>query len=153
MSGSSRLATPSEVPTATELDPDREFRVAGRTTVLIVEDDGRIRAMARRVLSGQAYRVLEAVNGADAIRIATKQGAPIDLVLTDVEMPTIGARAMLGRLTQLNAAIRVVFMSGYSDAELLARGFDKGYDLFLPKPFSGSDLVATVGQALRMSSV
>ncbi|HJQ53806.1 MAG TPA: response regulator [Gemmatimonadaceae bacterium] len=139
-------------------DPDayaetnRELFSSHPVTVLIVEDDARLRAMARRVIGGQGYRVLEAVNGVDAIRVAARQGWRISLVLTDVEMPTIGVRAMLRKLTQLCPAVRTVFMSGYPDDELLARGFDKGHDLFLQKPFTGFELVAMVQQALRVSA-
>jgi len=109
--------------------------------------------MARRVIGGQGYRVIEAVNGADAIRVAAREGRCISLVLTDVEMPTIGVRAMVRKLSELCAGLRRVFMSGYADEELLARGFDKGYDLFLAKPFTGFELVAIVEQGLRASAV
>ena len=120
-----------------------------RTTVLVVENDGRLRSMVRRVLAGQAYHVLEAVSPEDALRIAIEQQGRIDLVVTDVDMPGAGARAMVGRLEDLNRSLRVLFVSEHSDAELLVRGFDKGYDPFLPKPFSGWELVAGVEAALR----
>lgn len=122
-------------------------------TILVVEDDARLRTMARRVIAGQGYRVIEAINGVDALRVAARQGWRINLVLTDVEMPTIGVRAMVRKLAQLCPAVRTVFMSGYPDDELLARGFDKGYDLFLPKPFTGFELVAMVQHALRASAI
>lgn len=131
-----------------ELDADSEFEFSDDTTILIVEDDPRVRAMARRVLAGQAYRILEAVNGADAIRVAIDAGRRIDAVLTEVETPTIGVRAMLARLRQLNPSITVLFMSGHSDEELLSRGFDKGHDPFLAKPFNGWELVAAVEHAM-----
>jgi len=146
-----RRATPEEAIAYT--DTDRELFSANPVTILIVEDDSRLRAMARRVIGGQGYRVVEAVNGADAIRVAAREGWRINLVLTDVEMPTIGVRAMVRKLAQLCPAVRTVFMSGYPDEELLARGFDKGYDMFLAKPFTGFELVAMVQQALRASPV
>lgn len=136
-----------------ELGIDLERPTPLRTTILIVEDDARVRAMARRVLAGQAYRVIEAVNGNEALRVARETGDRIDLVLTDVEMPSIGVRAMLGKLEALNPDLKVIFMSGYSDSELLARGFDKGYDPFLPKPFTGRELVAGVRGVLEVSSM
>jgi two-component system cell cycle sensor histidine kinase/response regulator CckA len=152
MSVVSRVAEPSDVPTPAELDPELGFRLAGWITILIVEDDQRVRAMARRVLAGQAYRVLEAVNGADAIRVVEQANERIDLVLTDVEMPTIGVRSMLRRLKAENPELRVIVMSGYSDPELLARGFDIGNDPFLSKPFTGLALVAAVRQMVHSSS-
>jgi two-component system cell cycle sensor histidine kinase/response regulator CckA len=141
--------TSDDVPTAFELDPELGFRLAGHITVLLVEDDSKLRSMARRVLSGQAYRVVEALNGSDALRVAAQSRTRVDLVLTDVEMPTIGVRAMLRGLSELNPDIRVIFMSGYPDEDLLRRGFDKGQDPFLQKPFTGSELVAAVHDTLR----
>lgn len=148
MSDMTRIAEQWEVPTPRELDPELGLRAGVRTTVLIVEDDNVVRALARRVLTGQAYRVFEAVNGADAVRLVKQNNERIDVVLTDVEMPTIGVRSMLGKLEIINPGLKVVFMSGYSDAELLARGFDKGYDPFLSKPFNGLALVAAVRRVL-----
>jgi two-component system, cell cycle sensor histidine kinase and response regulator CckA len=153
MSAILKLAASCDVPTAFELDPDLGFRLANHTTVLLVEDDAKVRSMARRILSGQAYRVVEAVNGSDALRLATPARMRVDVVLTDVEMPTIGVRAMLRRLTELYPEIRVVLMSGYGDEELLRRGFDKGHDPFLQKPFTGSELVAAVHEALQDATV
>jgi two-component system cell cycle sensor histidine kinase/response regulator CckA len=153
MSGPAGIELPWQVPTAAELDPELAFRLAGRTTVLIVEDDKLLRAMARRVLGGQAYRVLEAVHGADALRVANDAKGVIDVVLTDIDMPTIGVRSMLARLEILNPALRVIFMSGHSDAELLGRGFDKGYDPFLSKPFTGLELVTAVRDVVRDSAI
>lgn len=145
--------TPESAVSYTETDSDGEPFSAHPVTVLIVEDDDRLRAMARRVISGQGYRVVEAVNGVEAIGVAAREGSRVDLVLTDVEMPTIGVRAMVRKLAQLCPAIRTVFMSGYSDEQLLSRGFDRSYDLFLEKPFTGFELVAVVQQALRMTAV
>ena len=147
------MPTPGEVIPYADPDSHGELFSAHPVTVLIVEDDGRLRAMPRRVIGGQGYRVIEALNGVDALAVAARQGWRIDLVLTDVEMPTIGVRAMVRRLAQLCPGVRTVFMSGYSDADLLARGFDRGYDLFLPKPFTGFDLVTMVQHALRVSAV
>jgi CheY-like chemotaxis protein len=147
-----RVAQPWEVPTPAELDPELGFRLAGWNTVLIVEDDQRVRAMARRVLGGQAYRVLEALSGADAIRVAG-QANQIDLVLTSVDMPTTGVRSMLRRLKDRNPEMKIILMSGYSDPELLSRGIDIGNDRFISKPFTGLTLVAEVQDALRPSAV
>jgi two-component system, cell cycle sensor histidine kinase and response regulator CckA len=142
------------IPTSTpeELDPELSFQIARRTTILIVDDEAHVRGLAKRVLSGQAYRVRDAANGLAAIAVAESEGG-IDLILTDVEMPAIGVRRMLRRLRQLNPEVKVLFMSGYSDHELLSRGFDKGWDPFLDKPFSGSQLVAAVREVLAAPSV
>src|SRR4051812_24287394 len=147
-----RSGTRLSVGTANPEEPDTDLatRVTHRTTVLIVEDEPHVRGLARRILAGQAYRVFEAIDGVDAIRVAAKQNEPIDLVITDVEMPNIGVRAMMRGLRRLDLMPKVLFMSGYSDPELLSRGFDKGHDPFLTKPFSGRDLVAAVRKAIRV---
>ena len=139
---------PPPAPTLGDDDPELEFSPDRSTTILIVEDDRQVRALARRVLAGQAYRVLEAMNGSDALRVASMHEGDIDLVLTDVDMPTIGVRAMLSRLAKSYPESAVLLTSGYSDTELLGRGFDKGNDPFLAKPFSGGQLVSAVRDAL-----
>jgi CheY-like chemotaxis protein len=135
-----------------DVDPDLTFEVARRTTILVVDDEPHVRALAKRVLAGQAYRVREAANGLAAIDVAEKEAGAIDLVLTDVEMPTIRVRRMLRRLQELNPEVKVLFMSGFSDHDLLARGFDKGWDAFMQKPFSGSQLVAAVRLVLETAA-
>jgi two-component system cell cycle sensor histidine kinase/response regulator CckA len=147
-----RSRWPIATPAPEELDPQLSFEVARHTTILIVDDESHVRALAKRVLAGQAYRVREAANGLAAIEVAEAEGGAIDLVLTDVEMPTIRVRRMLRRLEELNPEVKVLFMSGYGDHDLLARGFDKGWDAFMQKPFSGSQLVAAVRLVLATPS-
>jgi two-component system cell cycle sensor histidine kinase/response regulator CckA len=147
MTESSRIPWPRPNPPRLDSAPVLNFVVPRCPTILVVEDDPQVRGMARRVLSGQAYRVLEAPNGLAALAVAEAEEGAIDLVLTDIEMPTIGARRMLRKLGEANADLRVLFMSGHTDYELLRRGFDIGSDAFLKKPFTGSQLVAAVRQA------
>jgi two-component system cell cycle sensor histidine kinase/response regulator CckA len=146
-----RSRWPIATPTPEELDPELIFQAARRTTILVVDDEAHVRGLAKRVLAGQAYRVRDAANGVAAIAAAEAEGG-ISLVVTDVEMPTIGVRRMLRRLRELNPEVKVLFMSGYSDHDLLSRGFDKGWDSFLQKPFSGSQLVAAVREVLATPS-
>ena len=122
--------------------------LATHQTILVVEDDAVLRALARRILSGHGYRVLEAEDGAAALRVAAGEGAEIDLVLTDVVMPTLSGPGMVAELRDVNAELRVLFFSGYSDDELLLKGLDRGADVLLRKPFAGSELIAAVQQAL-----
>src|SRR5205085_6883710 len=82
----------------------------GRETILLVDDEKALRRLAKRVLSESGYRVLEASDGAQALRIAAEEVGEIDLVLTDVEMPTLGGRGMVDELHELSPGMRVLFM-------------------------------------------
>jgi YesN/AraC family two-component response regulator len=104
------------------------------------------------VLSEAGYRVLEASDGAMALRIAAEQVGEIDLVLTDVEMPTLGGRGMVDELHELSPGVRVLFMSGYTDNEILRRGINKSETDFLQKPFTADSLRSAVQAALNKRS-
>ena len=106
-------------------------------TILLVEDDESVRFVLHRSLTGLGYRVLEADNGAIALDLV-ESGEPVDLVVTDVVMPVMGGFELAARLGRENAAIKVLLISGYTQADgglggnrILAEGTD-----FLRKPFS-----------------
>lgn len=126
-----------------------EGEAEGGETILLVEDETALRSLTRRVLNEDGYRVLEAPNGAVALRLAAAEVGEIDLVLTDVEMPTLGGRGMVEELRELSPGMNVIFMSGYSDNELLRRGGLHAENGFLRKPFSPAELRAAVRNALR----
>jgi DNA-binding NtrC family response regulator len=126
--------------------------VTGRETILLVDDEKSIRKLGKRVLSEAGYRVLEASDGAMALRIAAEQVGEIDLVLTDVEMPTLGGRGMVDELHELSPGVRVLFMSGYTDNEILRRGINKSETDFLQKPFTADSLRSAVQAVLNKPS-
>jgi PAS domain S-box-containing protein len=126
--------------------------VTGRETILLVDDEKSIRKLGKRVLSEAGYHVLEASDGAMALRIAAEQVGEIDLVLTDVEMPTLGGRGMVDELHELSPGVRVLFMSGYTDNEILRRGIRKSETDFLQKPFTADSLRSAVQAALSKPS-
>ena len=96
------------------------------------------------------HRVLVAENGNDALAVAHAFEGPIDLVITDVVMPQLSGREMVARLKEVRPHTRVLYMSGYSEAEVLRRGglLDGTVNL-LEKPFSTSELVEAAHEALR----
>ena len=100
------------------------------------------------MLSEAGYRVLEASDGAQALRIAAEEVGEIDLVLTDVEMPTLGGRGMVDELHELSPGLRVLFMSGYTDNEILRRGIRTSETEFLQKPFTAESLREAVRAVL-----
>src|SRR4029077_5987545 len=90
----------------------------GAETILLVEDEAAVRTLAKKILSQKGYRVLEASDGAIALRLAAAHVGEIDLVLTDVAMPNLGGRGMVEELRELSPGIRVLFMSGYPKEEV-----------------------------------
>jgi CheY-like chemotaxis protein len=128
--------------------PRRSEKPLGGETILLVEDEKALRKLQKRILTEAGYRVLEAADGAKALRVAADEVGEIDLVLTDVEMPTLGGRGMVDELNELSPGIRVLFMSGYSDNEILRRGIGTAEGQFLQKPFTAEALRAAVKTAL-----
>jgi len=115
-------------------------------TILLVEDEAAVRTLAKRVLSHKGYRVLEASDGAIALRLAAGHVGEIDLVLTDVAMPNLGGRGLVEELKELSPGMRVLFMSGYPKEEVFP---DKGANRvpYLQKPFTSEALLAEVRTA------
>jgi len=106
-----------------------------------------VRALAKRVLTRKGYRVLDAPDGAIALRIAAAHVGEIDLVLTDVEMPNLGGRGMVEELREISPDLRVLFMSGYPKDEAIQADFADRTP-YLQKPFTGDTLFAEVRAAL-----
>ena len=121
----------------------------GAGTVLVIEDEWAVRTLVHQVLRGAGYAVLQAESGEDALELAMKHGAPIDLVLSDVVMKGMGGRETVKRLRAERPGLKALFMSGYSYDALV---FDEGAELgeeFLPKPFSTEELLLRVEGILR----
>ena len=131
--------------------PRRTVRLASRgvETILLVEDDDRVRALVGSVLKRSGYVVLEAAQGEQALDIARAYVAPIHLLLTDVVMPGMSGRVLSERVTSLRSETRVLFMSGYSDDAMLRHGVQAGGAQFIQKPFSIDALAAKIREALE----
>ncbi len=116
-------------------------------TVLVVEDEEGVRELVRRVLVRQGYRVLEARHGKDALLEAGREDR-IDLLLTDVVMPEMSGIALAAELREHRPDLRVLYMSGYTEEEIVRRGDATPGVTLLPKPFSGEELARSVRDAL-----
>jgi len=125
-----------------------EFPAGGTETVLLVEDEESVRQLARRILERRGYRVLECRNGRDALAKATAYGDQIDLILTDVVMPELSGRGLVERLSAVRPNAAVIYMSGYTDNEVLRRGMLEPGSLFVQKPFNPNSLLRIVREAL-----
>jgi CheY-like chemotaxis protein len=117
-------------------------------TILLVEDEAAVRSLAKRILSQKGYRVLEASDGAIALRLAAGHVGEIDLVLTDVAMPNLGGRGMVEELRELSPEIRILFMSGIPKEDVFPDKVAADRMPYLQKPFTGETLLSEVRGAL-----
>lgn len=120
----------------------------GSETVLLVEDDDRVRALLASMLQKHGYTVLLASQGDQALQVAGRHAGPIHLLLTDVVMPGMSGRALSERLAAARPDTRVLYMSGYSDDALLGHGVRSASTHFIQKPFSIETLDQKVRQVL-----
>lgn len=120
----------------------------GTETILLVEDDDMVRALARVMLERLGYAVLHANNGAEALRICLSHSGSIHLLITDVVMPGMSGRELAGRLLQQWPAIKVLYMSGFTDDAVILHGLVQAEHSFLQKPFSSSTLASKVRHVL-----
>ena len=108
----------------------------GHETILLVEDEINLRRLARQYLETHGYKILEAEDGAAALQIVDGHKGTIDLLLTDVIMPGMNGRELAARIMNLLPAVRVLYMSGYTENAIGHDGMlDAGINL-LQKPFS-----------------
>jgi PAS domain S-box-containing protein len=116
----------------------------GVETVLLVEDNDAVRALAREALTRSGYVVVEAHNGEEGLRIARDRSCVIDLVITDVVMPVMGGRELAARLYAMCPGLKILFTSGYTDDAILKEGFIQPDTSFIQKPFTPQSLLAIV---------
>ena len=110
----------------------------------------RPRSAARRggCWSGTGYTVLEARHGADALRIVEESGRPIDLVVTDLVMPEMGGKELAERLRTHRPALKVLFMSGYTEKAIATGGVMPPNTGFVEKPFTVEQLMRRLREIL-----
>jgi two-component system cell cycle sensor histidine kinase/response regulator CckA len=125
----------------------------GSETVLLVEDESAVRTYARRILEKNGYHVIEAFNGRDGLEKAKQHTGHLDLLLTDAVMPEMGGPELAVALGLLRPELPVVFMTGYSDDDMLRRGFDASAPAMVSKPFPAQVLLNAVRNALDGKAV
>jgi two-component system cell cycle sensor histidine kinase/response regulator CckA len=108
----------------------------GTETILLVEDEGQLRALGYQILTKSGYQVLVAESAADALSICQKYEGPIHLLLTDVVMPLMNGRELAERAASLRPSMKVLYVSGYTDNTIVHHGvLDEGV-AFLQKPIT-----------------
>ena len=117
-------------------------------TVLVVEDEVAVRRLASRVLRARGYRVLEASDGGEALQLVDQFGGPLDLVLTDIIMPGLSGPALVERLLPTTPDLKVLYITGYSEAAIRQHGLLPAGGALLEKPFTAHQLAERVHAAL-----
>jgi CheY-like chemotaxis protein len=120
----------------------------GSETILVLEDEARVRKLVCEVLAGRGYRVLEAVRGEEAIRMAREHKGRIHLLLTDVVMPEMSGPQALEQIRARHPNVKVLFMSGYTDEAMVHHGILDSGAAFLQKPFLPETLARKVREVL-----
>jgi len=136
-------------PVMPDLPPVQEQRIARAGddeyhTILIVDDDEHVRAVARDVLRESGYRVMEAHSGEEADHLAATYAGPIHLLVTDVVMPGMTGVDLVQRLRGSRPGLRAVFMSGYGQRSIAHHGLLEANAMLLEKPFTSEQLLALV---------
>jgi CheY-like chemotaxis protein len=120
----------------------------GSETLLMVEDEAKVRTLARRYLKRLGYQVLVAGDGVDALRVHENHPDVISLVITDVVMPRMDGQELSQRLGALQPGLKVLFTSGYPNDVIADYGVLPEEANFLQKPFTGAELARKVRELL-----
>ncbi|MGB8655978.1 MAG: response regulator, partial [Candidatus Acidiferrales bacterium] len=117
----------------------------GSETILFVEDEESVRELVSEYLKNAGYNVLEAIDGAQALEVAQAHQSEIHILVTDVVMPRVSGRELATRLTATRTALKVLYVSGYTDDSIFRHGVLEGGMAFLQKPFN----LKTLAQKIR----
>jgi PAS domain S-box-containing protein len=117
-------------------------------TVLVVDDEETIRALARRILERAGFSVLLAGDGKEAVEVFQREQAQVRLVLLDLTMPHLDGEACYRALRQIDPMVRVLLSSGYNQQDVVNRFAGKGLAGFVQKPYTAEELITVVRQCL-----
>jgi two-component system cell cycle sensor histidine kinase/response regulator CckA len=122
---------------------------AGGGTILFVEDEPAVRGVCQRVLEREGHRLLVAADADEALGIADSSAERIDLLLTDMVLPKMGGCKLYERLRATRQELRVLYISGYTKAEMICRGMIDDCAPVLEKPFTAGALLSAVRARLE----
>jgi CheY-like chemotaxis protein len=116
----------------------------GSETVLVVEDDPAVRAIARQALERLGYRVLVSADAEQALAVAAAEVGELSLLVTDIRLPGLDGTALSSRLRPKHPGLRILYVSGYAGDAMVSRGLLGPDEAFLAKPFGADDLARRV---------
>jgi two-component system, cell cycle sensor histidine kinase and response regulator CckA len=126
--------------------------LTGKETILLIEDEARVRKLIVDVLTAKGYRVLEAMRGEEALRMCKTHDGEIDLAVVDVVMPEISGPELVRQMTPLRPGLQVLYISGYTDEAIVHHGIPESGAAFLQKPFLPDALARKVREVLDSRS-
>ena len=121
-------------------------------TILVVDDEAQVRTLARDILLGAGYQVLEAEDGEQALRVAEDHPGAIHILLTDIMMPGINGKELADRFLIARPDAKAIFMSGRAAEVVSDAGVLIPVDAFLAKPFTVERLLNKVRERLEYRS-
>jgi len=124
--------------------------IAGKGTILVVEDDGPLRQLTVRLLESLGYRVFEAQDATSALVVSDSIKERVDLLLTDVVLPKINGRVLAAMLQEKRPSLHILFTSGYTGQRISESTVLEENCHFLPKPFTKNTLALKVHQAMEL---
>jgi two-component system, cell cycle sensor histidine kinase and response regulator CckA len=137
-----------------ELAPVAQPAPAGSAgeVVLVVEDEESVRTMIARTLDAEGYQVREAGDGQEALALLEENAGAVDLIITDLAMPQLSGRELAERVGRSRPDLPVLFISGYTDDEMIRRGLIEPDQPFISKPFTPDTLAARVRALLDQAA-
>lgn len=120
----------------------------GTESILVIEDDPQVRYVTSRALQGAGYRVVLASGGSEALELVIRLPDPLDLIVTDVVMPGMSGQEIVAELRRRQPGLRALYVSGYADEAIWARGALDAESHLLSKPFTARSLLQRVREAL-----
>jgi two-component system, cell cycle sensor histidine kinase and response regulator CckA len=130
------------------VSPRPHVAAAGQETILLVDDEEALRLAARRMLQRAGFTVIQASDGADALRVLAEHAGPVHALVTDVVMPGVGGPELVRRLREVRPDLPTLFISGYTEEGVRTQGALHPDAAFLAKPFSQDDLVKKLREML-----
>ena len=134
---------------ATQAEKPKESDVKGKESILVIEDDNAVRRMTVEGLKDLGYHVYDVEDGPKGIDLVKENGKTIDLLLTDVVMPNMSGREVADTIKPMVPNIKVLFMSGYTDNDIVHHGVLQEGINFIQKPFTVMGLARKIRQVLQ----